>query len=46
VLRKYGGKKRHVLVGEAFVPRYASGDGERMAKEEFRVGMDALIRLY
>lgn len=46
VLRQYGGKKRHVLVGETFMPRYTCGRGERMAREEFRKSVDALIRLY
>jgi hypothetical protein len=46
VLRKYGGKKRYVLVGEAFVPGYSSGKGGRLAKEEFKVGLDAIFRLY
>lgn len=46
ILRKYGGKKRHVLVGEAFVPRYARGMGEELAKREFKIGLNAIIRLY
>lgn len=46
VLRKYGGKKRHVLVGEAFMPVFASRQGERLAQDEFRKGLDAVIRLY
>ncbi|KIW09414.1 uncharacterized protein PV09_00304 [Verruconis gallopava] len=45
VLRKDGGKKRYTLVGEVFVPRYASGKGEEMARHEFRVSLDAKIRI-
>jgi hypothetical protein len=46
ILRQYGGKKRHVLVGEAFAPIYTCGRGESLAKEEFNRSIDGIIRLY
>ncbi|KAF2253203.1 hypothetical protein BU26DRAFT_560531 [Trematosphaeria pertusa] len=45
VLRKHGEEEDHVLVGEAWVPRYSSAYGERLAKEEWGIKMNATIRL-
>jgi hypothetical protein len=45
VLRKYGDNGKHVLVGEAFVPRYTHGRGETLAEEEFSSSVDDVIRL-
>lgn len=40
-----GGKRKHVLVGEAFIPRYTRAGGERLARHEWGVEMKQPIEL-
>ena len=46
VLRKIAKRKGNMLVGECFVPRYASRWGQRVAEDKFRLQLNRKIKIF